>query len=106
MSSFWPASVHCQSKVTSFSTCISRYLVLIIGVVAGYKYDVFISYARRGSVQKWLMNHFYPKLKDCLADQMAPVPPVFVDKKMPRAVSWPDELRKALHESKILLAVL
>ncbi len=52
------------------------------------------------------MNHFYPKFRDCLADQIAPAPRVFLDKSMPRAVAWPAELRKALHESKILVAVL
>lgn len=74
--------------------------------MAGYAFDVFISYSRFGSAPKWLMNHFYPKFRDCLADQIAPAPRIFLDKKMPRGVDWPAELRKALRESKILLAVL
>ncbi len=71
--------------------------------MSGYKFDVFISYCRHGSVQKWLLNHFYPKFKDCLADQMAPTPRVFVDRSMPKGVAWPEELQKALRHSKILL---
>ena len=74
--------------------------------VPGYEFDVFISYSRLGSAPKWLMNHFYPKLKDCLADQVAPAPKVFVDKGMPRGVHWPTQLQKALHRSKIMVAVL
>lgn len=71
--------------------------------MSGYKFDIFISYCRFGSVQKWLMNHFYPKFKDCLADQMAPMPRVFVDKNMPKGVEWPEELQKALRHTKILV---
>jgi len=74
--------------------------------VPGYEFDVFISYSRRGSAPKWLINHFYPKLKECLADQIAPAPRVFLDKEMERGVSWPDRLDKALRRSKILIAVL
>lgn len=78
----------------------------IIGRVAGYTFDVFISYSRYGSVQKWLLNHFYPKLRDCLVDQIAPAPKVFLDKTMRRGVDWPAEIRNALHHSKIMVAVL
>jgi hypothetical protein len=75
----------------------------IIDRVSGYKFDVFISYSRHGSAAKWLMNHFYPKFLDCLVDQMAPAPKVFVDKKMPRGVRWPEELARALRHTKILV---
>jgi hypothetical protein len=73
--------------------------------VPGYEFDVFISYARRGSAQKWLLNHFYPKLKDCLADQIAPVPKVYIDRSMPRGVHWPSNLRKTLRHTKIIVPV-
>jgi len=74
--------------------------------VSGYEFDVFISYSRHGSGAKWLMNHFYPKIQDCLADQIAPMPRVFVDKSMPRGVHWPSQLQKALRHSKIMIALL
>lgn len=74
--------------------------------MSGYQFDVFISYARRGSAQKWLMNHFLSKLEDCLVDQGAKSPKVFFDKTMRKGVHWPSELQKALHHSKIMIAVL
>ena len=78
----------------------------IIGCVPGYRFDVFISYSRRGSAPKWLMNHFYPKFLDCLVDQIAPTPTTFLDTSMPRGMDWPAELAKALRDSKILIPVL
>lgn len=77
--------------------------MLIIWRVSDYRFDVFISYCRHGSVRKWLMNHFYTKFRECLADQIAPAPRVFIDKEMPRGVHWPSELQKALLHSKILI---
>lgn len=74
--------------------------------MSGYKYDVFISYCRHGSVQRWLLNHFYKKLCECLADQFAPPPKVYMDREMPRAVHWPNELRIALRHSKIMIQLL
>lgn len=81
-------------------------MLLIIVRVPGYEFDVFISYSRHGSGAKWLMNHFYPKIQDCLADQIAPMPKVFVDKSMPRGVHWPSQLQKALRHSKVMIALL
>ncbi|QFZ16975.1 TIR domain-containing protein [Saccharothrix syringae] len=74
--------------------------------MSGYQFDLFISYARRGSVQKWLLNHFHQKLLECLADQLAPTPKVYVDRTMPRAVHWPSNLRDALRHSKIMIQLL
>ncbi|TDP94987.1 TIR domain-containing protein [Labedaea rhizosphaerae] len=74
--------------------------------VPGYEFDVFISYSQRGSAQKWLKNHFLAKLEDCLADQGAQSPRVFWDRTMHKGVHWPSQLQKALHRSKIMIAVL
>jgi hypothetical protein len=81
-------------------------LLHIICRVSGYKFDFFISYARRGTVQQWLLNHFLRKLSDCLADQFAPTPRIYVDREMPRAVHWPSDLRHALRHSKIMIQLL
>jgi hypothetical protein len=78
----------------------------IIDRVPGYEYDVFISYSSAGSAPKWLRNNFYQKFMDCLHDQVAPAPRVFLDKGMARGVHWPAELQKALRHSKIMIAVL
>lgn len=90
----------------SFSPVFVCGALFIIERVPGYKFEVFISYSRRGSVQKWLLNHFYPKLTDCLADQYAPAPRVYLDRSMPRGVHWPSDLKKSLLCSKILIPVL
>ncbi|WP_216209210.1 TIR domain-containing protein [Amycolatopsis aidingensis] len=72
----------------------------------GYEYDVFISYSNVGSAPKWLVNNFFPKFQDCLADQIAPAPRVFLDRTMHRGVSWPEKLARVLLRSKILIPVL
>lgn len=72
----------------------------------GYKYDVFVSYSRYGTVRNWLLNHFYPRLVECLVDEMEDTPKMFLDKEMPRGVHWPSQLQEALQHSKILVAVL
>ncbi|NUT48578.1 MAG: toll/interleukin-1 receptor domain-containing protein [Saccharothrix sp.] len=74
--------------------------------MSGYEFDLFISYARRGSVQKWLLNHFHQKLLECLADQWAPTPTVYVDRTMARGVHWPSSLRHALRHSKVMIQLL
>ena len=74
--------------------------------MSGYKYDVFISYSRRGSVQKRLLNHFHPKLRECLDDQFAPPLKVYMDRAMRRAVHWPSDLQVALRHSKIMIQLL
>jgi len=79
---------------------------LTINAVPGYKYDVFISYCREGSVRKWLLNHFYDKLRECLADHFAPPPKVYMARKMSRAVHWPSDLEIALRHIKIMIQLL
>ncbi|ANZ39130.1 hypothetical protein BBK82_26720 [Lentzea guizhouensis] len=74
--------------------------------MAGYEYDFFISYSRTGSVQKWLINHFYHKLVEYLADECAPAPKVYMDRVMPRAVDWSHHLVNSLHRSKIMIQLM
>ncbi|GGU40001.1 TIR domain-containing protein [Lentzea flava] len=74
--------------------------------MSGYLFDFFISYSRQGSVQKWLLNHFYNKLVECLADECAPAPRVYMDRHMPRAVDWSHNLRTSLRHSKIMIQVM
>jgi hypothetical protein len=73
--------------------------------VSGYKHDVFISYQRSGNSFMWVRNHFYPRLKACLEDQLAYQPSVFIDKGMDRGVYWPHQLEDALLRTKILVAI-
>ena len=71
-----------------------------------YKYDFFISYSRRGSVQKWLLTHFHNKLVEYLADECAPAPRVYMDRAMPRAVEWAYNLENSLRHSKVMIQLL
>ncbi|WP_394617407.1 TIR domain-containing protein [Lentzea sp. JNUCC 0626] len=71
-----------------------------------YKYDFFISYSRKGTVQKWLLTHFYKKLVEYLADECAPAPRVYMDRTMPRAVEWAHNLENSLRYSKIMIQLL
>ncbi|PPK64831.1 toll/interleukin-1 receptor domain-containing protein [Actinokineospora auranticolor] len=73
--------------------------------MSGYQFDVFISYSRKGTAQRWLLNHFYERLVDCLADQIAPAPAVYIDRSMSRGVHWPSNLRQALQRSKIIVPI-
>ncbi|MDS0133243.1 MULTISPECIES: TIR domain-containing protein [unclassified Amycolatopsis] len=72
----------------------------------GYKYDLFISYPRRGTASKWLLTNFYPWLVDFLVDEVGYEPKIFLDKGMHRGVHWPSQLENALRHSKIMVAVL
>jgi TIR domain len=92
--------------LTTFTPVIFRHLLSIIDRVSGYKFDVFISYSRRGSAPKWLMNNFFPKFQDCLTDHMELAPRIFLDAGMPRGNNWPNELIRALRHSKVMVAVL
>ncbi|WP_326957499.1 TIR domain-containing protein [Amycolatopsis sp. NBC_01286] len=74
--------------------------------MSDYEYDVFVSYSRRGSAPKWLLNNFLPSLVDFLVDEIGPEPKIFLDKTMPRGVHWPSQLERALGHSKIMIAVL
>jgi hypothetical protein len=80
--------------------------VLIIGRVSGYEYDIFISYSRYGSAREWMQNHFLPVLQDCLADEIAPAPKIYVDYLMSKGSDWPSNLKRALLRSKIMVQVL
>jgi hypothetical protein len=73
--------------------------------VSDYKYDVFLSYSRKGGSPGWVHNHFLPKLRDCLIDEIGYTPTVFVDQHMDAGAVWPDDLEHALAHSKILVAV-
>jgi TIR domain len=80
--------------------------VLIISRVSGYEYDIFISYSRHGSAREWMQNHFLAALKDCLADETAPTPRIYVDYTMPKSSDWPSNLQWALLRSKIMVQLL
>lgn len=71
----------------------------------GYEFDVFISYIRSGNPHAWMHNHFLPRLRNCLADQVAHEPAVFIDEEMDRGTNWPARLETALNRTKVMVAV-
>jgi hypothetical protein len=73
--------------------------------VSDYEFDVFISYRRDGNPYKWVRNHFYPRLKDCLADHLPTDPTVFIDEEMEIGSVWPDRLEEALNRTRIMVTV-
>lgn len=73
--------------------------------MTGYEFDVFLSYSREGGSPRWVHNHFLPKLRDCLTDEIGYVPRVFVDHETEPGSIWPGRLARMLGRSKILVAI-
>jgi hypothetical protein len=73
--------------------------------MAGYEFDLFISYRRSGTVPDWVRNHLHPMLWDCLADELSREPRIFLDSTMEVGVHWPFGLEWALRRSRLLLPV-
>lgn len=70
-----------------------------------YEFDVFLSYSRKGGSPGWVHNHFFPKLRDCLTDEVGEVPRIFVDQDMNPGTIWTSDLERALSRSKVLVSV-
>lgn len=74
-------------------------------LVSGYEFDVFISYRRRGNPLNWVLNHFYPRLRDYLDDHLDKDPALFIDVDMEKGTHWPTRLENALNRTKILVPI-
>jgi hypothetical protein len=73
----------------------------------GYRYDLYISSPRSGSVGEWIRNHLFPLLKDALSDELGVEPEIFFDAaSVEVGGSWPEQLSETLKRSRMLLAVL
>lgn len=70
-----------------------------------YEYDVFLSYPRKGYSGDWVRNHFHDALVGFLDQEMAEAPRVYFDEDQGLGVNWPENVRRALLRSKILVAV-
>lgn len=70
-----------------------------------YEYEIFLSYRRSQTVGQWVNNHLIPRLTARL-DEVSPVPVrVSYDFQLESGVRWPDEIKRRLQTSCILLAV-
>ncbi|MFI6028862.1 toll/interleukin-1 receptor domain-containing protein [Amycolatopsis magusensis] len=71
-----------------------------------YEYDVFISYRREDhTVPAWVRTHFHPRLLELLDNQLDREARVFCDAELGVGTRWPDELKKALLHTRILVPV-
>ncbi|MBP0593613.1 toll/interleukin-1 receptor domain-containing protein [Paraburkholderia sp. LEh10] len=70
-----------------------------------YEWDIFLSYPRLGDAGQWVENHFHPRLKECLTNELAQPPRIFLDREQPTGVEWPENLKQALLQSRIMVAV-
>jgi TIR domain len=73
--------------------------------VSGYEFDVFLSYSRKGGSPGWVHNHFFPRLRDCLTDEIGYVPNIFIDYQMDPGTVWTADLERSIGRSKILVSV-
>lgn len=70
-----------------------------------YEYDLFVSYRRTDNVQEWARNHLVPRLRRCLVDELGRDPAIFFDTDQDPGTHWPENLRRALQRSRLLLAI-
>jgi hypothetical protein len=73
--------------------------------VTDYEFDVFLSYSRKGGSPGWVHNHFLPKLRDCLTDEIGDVPAIFVDQHIDTGTVWTSDIERALTRSKLLVSI-
>ena len=70
-----------------------------------YDFDIFISYRRTDTVGRWVKNHLLPRLQDRLNDIAPTQVRVSCDIQMETGVRWPDELKRRLARSGLLIMV-
>ena len=70
-----------------------------------YEYDFFLSYPSRAAAGQWVLNHFYPVLKEEL-ESLDPDPTVFCWTENEVGSVWPERIKRAHARSRLLIAVL
>jgi hypothetical protein len=70
-----------------------------------YRYDVFVSYRRRGEWPKWVHDIFVPLLDHWLGEELGRNAEIFVDQAIESGSSWPHELASALSSSRVLIGL-
>jgi len=70
-----------------------------------YQYEIFVSYKRSPTGSLWVRNHFVPELQSRI-DDISPIPiRISCDYQMESGALWPEELKRRLRNSAILLTV-
>ena len=74
--------------------------------MAGYNWDVFISYRRAGKSQPWVADFFLPTLRDALVEHLGYIPQIFWDNQGTEEGSrWKDTILGALQTSKCIIPI-
>lgn len=72
----------------------------------GYKYDVFLSYSRRGQWSSFVDKYFEPILHHWLGEELGRNPVVFRDARtVPTGQDWHQMLEDALRASRVMIAL-
>jgi len=73
----------------------------------GYEHNIFVSYRSLDDEWRtWVREKFRSVIMPYLRAEFGPAPGVFWDKDIETGTSWPEALRRALADSKILVALL
>jgi len=70
-----------------------------------YEYEIFLSYRRSTTVGEWVRRHFVPRLEGRLSEVAPGQIRMSCDSQMEAGVRWPDELKRRLRHSALLLTV-
>jgi hypothetical protein len=72
-----------------------------------YQHDVFISYSRTGVIKRFVIQHFYPKVRDWLREELGREVDIFIDaENLSGNEHWPESTADSLLASKCLIPVL
>lgn len=70
-----------------------------------YEYEIFISYRRSSTAGRWVQNHLLPRLSDRINEISPQEVRISCDTKLDSGVLWPEELKRRLRMSGLLLCV-
>src|SRR5262249_27293181 len=92
-------------KTCSVVESFSKSTECFCSQMATYEHEIFISYRRTDTIGRWVKNHLVPRLNSRL-DEIAPENVrIFCDYKMQSGTRWPDELKRQLRRSGLLLSI-
>lgn len=70
-----------------------------------YEHEIFVSYRRTDTIGRWVKNHLIPRLSLRINEEAPRNVRIFCDFTMPSGTKWPDELKRKLRLSGLLLTV-
>ena len=70
-----------------------------------YKYDLFISYSRKGTCRDWVLKMLKENLVQRLDDELPMPVTCFIDEELEPGINWQDRIRDSLLRSKVALCI-